>query len=139
MKGIGRRLLTTLVCAAVLCASMAVVAGAYNTHTRNLNVAYGINQGTYNMRYGINAARAYTATVVNDQTGKAYAALMQRSNSTGANAGFISDESTYNDNGTVRTTITGTTMYANYVLHSGYCNKMGQQAWRFDHKYQHQG
>lgn len=118
---------------------IAVVAGAYNTHPRNLNVAYGINQGTYNMRYGINAARAYTATVVNDQTGKAYAALMQRSNSTGANAGFISDESTYNDNGTVRTTITGTTMYANYVLHSGYCNKMGQQAWRFDHKYQHQG
>ena len=58
MKGIGRRLLTTLVCAAVLCASMAVVAGAYNTHPRNLNVAYGINQGTYNMRYGINAARA---------------------------------------------------------------------------------
>ena len=118
---------------------MAVVAGAYNTHPRNLNVAYGINQGTYNMRYGINAARAYTATVVNDQTGKAYAALMQRSNSSSTNGGFISNESTYNDNGTIHTTITGTTTYANYVLHSGYCNKMGQQAWRFDHRYQHQG
>lgn len=142
MTNMKKRVFGIVMSSLMILSTLAMTAGASydnNTHYKNLNNPYDSSASPTGMsiyfRYSPNNARAHTSVHVRPQNteGKAYAALMQRDASSGANAGFRENSSYYiKTNGHIDTTVYGFTPIANYVLHSGYSR--GHNNWRYDIK-----
>lgn len=126
----------------ILCSCLCIsAAAAYDISQRNLFYPYTISGNNYELKYAIKPANATTEVQITS-SGKAYVGLQQRNNSTGANAGYVNDPSTYNDPKNyyyITAYISGGTYYANYVQHSGYKGNSIIQTWRFDLQYNHVG